>query len=122
VMTARRQPHWLRRRRELTDRSKFAAVDGWAAAVETDVAGNPLDATIYKLNGTTPFGTDLGHFNGAGEARNGRNMADATATLINTALQVGADDAFTIDVCNLALSHIGDTAIVTSQQITDVRR
>lgn len=91
------------------------AVDGFGVTVD------PKDSE--KLSGDTT------HFNGVGEAKNGKLMADALDAVIDYALTFGSaivevegvqDD---IGICNLALSHIGektitslDTAVDTSQQ------
>jgi len=83
----------------------FAAKDGFAATFDTN--DSP------KLDDTTPFGLDPLHFNGYGEARNGELAADAWVQAANRALP-HTGDAKALSICNLALSHIGEHAGITS--------
>lgn len=83
----------------------FAAKDGYAATIDTN--DSP------KLDGTTAFGTDPLHFNGKGEAINGRLAADAFVEAANCALPSVGDDRV-IEICNLALSHLGESANIIS--------
>jgi len=78
----------------------FAANDGFAATFSTD---------------DSPTLVDLIHFNGVGEAMNGKAAADLLASLINLALSVsGSNDERAVDICNVALSNLGDTAQVAA--------
>lgn len=82
---------------------QFALADGWAKTFDTSASG---------IGGSV--GDDYIHFNGAGEAANGKLAADAAALLIDRAVSQASNDPGTLRLCNLALSYIGDTAAVTS--------
>ena len=84
--------------------SDFAAKDGYAATIDTN--DSP------KLN-LSWFGNDPLHFNGVGEAINGKLAADAFIGAANCALPNVGDDRV-IEICNLALSHLGESASITS--------
>lgn len=84
---------------------RFVALDGFAATVDTNASG--------RLDGTTFFGLDPLHFNGFGGAVNGRLAANALLPLIDYAFSFGYDrDA--VAIANMALSLIGEPAIVRS--------
>lgn len=82
----------------------FAAKDGFAATFDTNASP--------KLNNAV-FGNDPLHFNGVGEARNGELAADAWVAAANRAVPNNGD-AKVVQICNLALSHIGEHAGITS--------
>ena len=87
------------------------AVDGFAATFDTDDSPHIGTPPTY-LDG------DPLHFNGEGEAINGELAANAMGTLI--ALAIGHNvDAGAVDICNIALSHIGENGRITSLD-TDV--
>jgi len=83
---------------------EFVAKDGFAATANFDASPKLV--------------TDLGHFNGVGEARNGELVADAMGALVDLAISQGLG-VKAVDICNLALSHIGDVAKVTSIEPPD---
>lgn len=85
--------------------ARYAAADAFAETVSTE--DSP------KLTG------DSEHFSGVGEALNGALVAGAMDGLVEDALSFGSavlqtSDDEVIDLCNLALSHIGATAKVTA--------
>lgn len=91
--------------------ARFVAVDGFAATFDTDDSPHIGTPPTY-LDG------DPLHFNGEGEAINGELAANAMGTLI--ALAIGHNvDAGAVDICNIALSHIGENGRITSLD-TDV--
>jgi hypothetical protein len=93
------------------------AVDGFGVTVD------PEDSE--KLAGDTT------HFNGVGEAKNGKLMADALDAVIDYALTFGSAVVETqgvqddVGICNLALSHIGEqtiTSLDTDEDTTEQAR
>lgn len=85
--------------------SQVMAVDGFGATVD------PEDSE--KLGGDTT------HFNGVGEAKNGKLLADALDVVIDYALSFGSPIVVTegvqddVGICNMALSHIGEKTITS---------
>jgi hypothetical protein len=61
-------------------------------------------------------GSDQAHFNGVGEARNGKQIAEALFTLIAAAItqQDDSDSPEVLSICNTALRAVGDGGMVTS--------
>lgn len=93
--------------------SDFVTRDGAACTIETDDSPKLGDTSL--ANGIDPL-----HFDGVGEVRNGRAAADALAPLINAQLNHnGLKGQEVVDICNLALSHIGVSPRVTSIDPSD---
>ncbi len=84
---------------------KFVAVHGVAKYIDTN--DSP------KLDGTTTFGLDKLHFNAYGEYRNGKLAAEAGLELMDFAMSM-SDTSGAVEICNLALSHLGDGQFITS--------
>ncbi len=92
---------------------EVTATDGFGATID------PKDSE--KITGDTT------HFNGTGEAKNGTLLADAMDLVVDYALSFGSPtvpntQARTIQICNLALSHIGETEITSLDPATDSSR
>lgn len=85
--------------------SRFAALAGFAATIDTDAAP--------KLDGTTFFGIDPLHFNGFGEAKNGKEAAAAILPQIDLAFSFSLGTA-AVELANQALSIIGEAPNVVS--------
>lgn len=94
----------------------FAATDGFAATFNPDPDDDGvLPPEWSKLNGTTPFGFDFGHFNGFYEVKNGKQDADLAIPLIEFAFQFDPGlDAGGVAIANMALALLGESANVTS--------
>ena len=89
----------------------FAAKDGFAATIDTNSSPRLFpDSSQYVQ---TLIGSDPLHFNGTGEAINGELAADAFVDVANCALP-NTDKSKVIEICNLALSHLGESANITS--------
>lgn len=89
----------------------FAAKDGYASTIDTNDSPRLFpDSSAYVQ---TLIGSDPLHFNGYGEARNGELAADAILDAINCALPNAGNDKV-VEICNLALSHLGESANITS--------
>lgn len=87
----------------------FADTDGFAATWQPD------DDQALKLDGTTPFGTDHGHFNGHGEVINARTAANLMLDLVDRAFACSfALGPSSVALANQALALLGEEANVTS--------
>jgi hypothetical protein len=85
------------------------------ASIRELMAADGFGATIDPEDSPKLVG-DSSHFNGVGEALNGNLASIAMAALINEALAYGSDvvensDAAVLQICNEALSHIGESNI-----------
>lgn len=89
--------------------TRYTALRGLAASIDTDDAP--------KLDGTTVFGTDPLHFNGKGEARNGKAAAEVLLQLVDQGFQFALGPG-AIDVGNQALSIMGEAANITQLEPT----
>jgi hypothetical protein len=91
--------------------AEVMAADAFGALVNTD------DSQLLT--------TGTGLFDGFGEANNGELIANAMGDLVDDALTYGSTILVAqtnnreLDICNLALSHIGETAAVTALDGTD---
>lgn len=85
--------------------SRMVALRGFAASVDTN--------SSPKLDGTTFFGSDPLHFNGSGEALNGKNAAAAMLSLIEYAFLFALGKG-AIAVANQAAGIVGEAATVTA--------
>lgn len=78
--------------------TQWAALDGSAAT--------------YDTNDSPTLGVGDPHHNGIGEAINGFLAAEEMSELVDSALSQ-SDDPEAVDICNLALSHIGQGGITS---------
>lgn len=81
---------------------EFVARDGYADTIDTD------DSQKLVYSGFDPL-----HFNGIGEARNGRLVADAMYALVCRAAAQGIDLS-AVEISNLALSLCGQESLLIS--------
>lgn len=95
------------------------------AAIREVTATDGFGATIDPKDSEKITG-DSTHFNGTGEAKNGALLADAMDPLVDYALSFGSPftddddkDARVVDICNLALSHVGEPSITSLDPLVD---
>ncbi len=101
--------------------------------------GGLVNGAIRQVTATDGFGAltdpadsekitaDPFHYNGVGEAKNGKLLADAMGAVVEYALSFGSEvvantQQATIDICNMALSHIGETTITSLDPAVDPSR
>ena len=88
------------------------------SAIKEHTSADQFAATV-TVDDLPRLATDGGHFNGVGEAELGSRIADEMGQMVDYALGHGST-ALTntqtklVDICNLALSSIGETGSITS--------
>jgi len=89
--------------------------DGLVNRAITDFTAKARLAATIDVNDSS-ISTTTGHYEAAGEVRNGKLLAEALVPLIADAVssREDLDDPIAIDICNTALSYIGDSGGVTS--------
>ncbi len=92
---------------------EVTATDGFGALID------PKDSE--KISG------DKFHYNGTGEAKNGKLIADVMDLVVDYALTFGSPTVpntqqAAVDICNLALSHIGEVEIESLDTTVDLSR
>tara|TARA_Y100000593_G_scaffold52137_1_gene97949 strand:+ start:298 stop:2928 length:2631 start_codon:yes stop_codon:yes gene_type:complete len=88
------------------------------SAIKEHTSADQFAATV-TVDDLPRLATDGGHFNGVGEAELGSRIADEMGQLVDYALGHGSTALTStqtklVDICNLALSSIGETGSITS--------
>lgn len=86
----------------------------------TDFTAKTEFAATIDVNDSPLIAGDL-HFDGEGEAINGRLFAEALIQEVDDALssEEAIDNPVVLTICNMALAYIGDVAKITSLNTTD---
>lgn len=100
-----------------------------SAGASTDDTNGVINSAITNFTAKTEFAGTIDvnsstvagiHFDAVGESRNGSLLAAETVRLIDSVLssENDLDDADAIEICNLALSYVGDKAKIQSLNTT----
>lgn len=87
-------------------------------AIQAVADADPFFETFSTDDSSRRTAADM-HFDGYGEATNAQLASDALLSLVELALSSTRLDSGAVEICNVALAHIGDAAKVTSLEPPD---